>query len=326
MDKIKSRIAKTKENWQTFNGHDKIILFAVLGYLVIVSAFMVWHQEFFSPDRFFVFAFLGMLLLGRAWQFFWDWMPWILLILGYDYLRGLVPQISGRVHVHAMIYFDKLLFGVVPTIALQHRFFTDGHIRWYDQAAVILYFLHFVVPFLAAVVFWIIDRHIFKQYMAAMVVLSYAAFVTYFLFPAMPPWMAGQMGFLPPVAHIMDQVLAHFAHPVNLPTVYNYVGANLVAAVPSLHAAYPLMMALFMQKKWPKWGLLAFAYPFAMWFAVVYLGEHYVFDVVVGIIYTLSIFILVTDHGGARTRLKLLWLKLINAKPAGGLAVKEQLS
>ena len=67
-------------------------------------------QEFFSPDIFFVLAFIGMLAVGRAWQFAWDWAPAILLILGYDYLRGLVPKISGKVHVHAMIYFDRFLF------------------------------------------------------------------------------------------------------------------------------------------------------------------------------------------------------------------------
>ena len=287
--------------------NDKIILGTTLLYLGVITAFMVWHQQFFSLDRMFVFAFIGMLLIGRAWTFFQDWMPAILLLLGYDYLRGLVPAVSGRVHVHAMVLFDKVLFfGHVPTIVLQHWLFTSGHIHWYDQAAVILYFLHFAVPFMAGLVFWFMDRTFFKRFVASLVVLSYAAFVTYYIFPAMPPWMAAQQGFLPPVAHVMDQVLANFAHPVSLPTVYAYVGANLVAAVPSLHAGYALLTALFVNKKFKRYGWLAFLYPAGMFFAVVYLGEHYVFDIIAATAYVLVIYAFATNwHGiGTATKLK----------------------
>jgi len=286
-----------------FTGYDKLILAVAVVYMLGVSIYMVWHQAFFSPDRFFVFAFLGMVLLGRASTFVWDWTPPILLILGYDFLRGLVPHFITRTHIHIMIYFDRFIFGNVPTLILQHAFFVDGHIRWYDQVAVVLYFLHFVVPLLVALLFWFLDRKIFKQYMTAMVVLSYAAFITYIVFPAMPPWMAASQGFLPPVAHIMEQVLASFAHPVSLPTVYQYFGANLVAAVPSLHAAYPFMTALFFIKKFGRVGIPVLLYPVVMWFSIVYLGEHYVFDIVVAIFYTLSIFACIINWKQVKTKL-----------------------
>lgn len=313
---INSHLQNSKQKWKTAGSHDKIILIATLSYLTIISAFMVWHQEFFSPDRFFVFVFFGMLLVGKAWSFFWDWLPPILLIMGYEYLRGVVPHLITKVHIRAMIMFDTFIFHSVPTISLQHWLFKDGTIHWYDQAAVILYFLHFIVPLLAALVFWFLDKKIFKQYMASMIVLSYLAFVTYYIFPAMPPWMAAQQGFLPPVAHIMDQVLAHFAHPISLPTVYNYVGANLVAAVPSLHAAYPLMTALFFYKKFPRFGGLAFLYPLAMWFAIVYLGEHYVFDIVVAVVYVLSIYALITDWRGLTSKIKYIVARLFKTQVA----------
>lgn len=286
------------------------MLIAMLLYVALITAYMIWHQEFFSPDRFVVFAFLGMLVAGRAWMFLWDWLPPILLILGYDYVRGLVPDYITKVHIHVMIYFDKFIFGAVPTLTLQHLFFVDGRIRWYDNVAVIFYFAHFVVPLFLALVFWVIDRKMFKLYMLAMVILSYAAFITYFLFPAMPPWLASQQGFLPPVAHIMDQVLAHFARPISLPTVYQYMGANLVAAVPSLHAAYPFMAALFVNRKFPRWGKLFFLYPAIMWVSVIYLGEHYFFDIVVAVIYTLVIYVGVINWRGYRSRFKNWILKL----------------
>ncbi len=303
-----NKIHAARKKWQNIGTHDKIILLSALCYMIIISAFMVWHQEFFSPDRFFVFAFLAMLLLGRAWAFFWDWLPPMLLLLGYDYLRGLVPQISGKVHVHAMIYFDKFIFGSVPTNWLQQHFF-NGQIRWYDNVAVVLYSMHFITPLIVALVFWLLDRTYFKLYMTAMVVLSYLAFITYYLFPAMPPWMAAQQGFLPQVAQITSLTMANFAHPISLPTVYNYVGANLVAAVPSLHAAYPLMTALFVFKKFPRWGWTAFIYPLAMWLVVMYLGEHYFFDICVAIVYVVAVFAVIMEWNKIKSFFKWIFKK-----------------
>jgi membrane-associated phospholipid phosphatase len=68
---------------------------------------------------------------------------------------------------------------------------------------------------------------------------------------------------------------------------------NLVAAVPSLHAAYPLLMTLFVGAKLPKLVPLLTVYVLAVWMAIVYLGEHYVFDIVTGVIYAVLAYLLV---------------------------------
>ena len=296
------------------SNYRRFVLFSSLLYMGAVTVYMIWHQQFFSPDRFFVFAFLGMTVVGRGLEFLWDWLPPVLLILGYEYLRGIVPLLITKVHIHAMIYFDTAIFGTVPTLWLQQHFFASGSLHWYDFTAVTLYLLHFVVPLMVALFFWITDRSLFQKYMIAMVILSYLAFITYLLFPAMPPWMASQQGFLPNVAHIMDQVLQHFARPISLPTAYQYVGANLVAAVPSLHAAYPFMTALFLFHKFRRYGWLSFVYPAAMWISVLYLGEHYTFDITVAILYTLAIYAAVIDYKGIRTKITAMTLNLLRKR------------
>ena len=60
---------------------------------------------------------------------------------------------------------------------------------------------------------------------------------------------------------------------------------NQEAAIPSLHAAYPLLLLLFFWGAgwWARVGLGA--YVLAMAFALVYTGEHYVADVVIGWLY-----------------------------------------
>ena len=65
---------------------------------------------------------------------------------------------------------------------------------------------------------------------------------------------------------------------------------NPVAALPSLHAGYSFLIALFV---WKTIGagrarFLLFIYPLAMAFTLLYGGEHYVIDIVAGWLYTLA--------------------------------------
>ena len=64
--------------------------------------------------------------------------------------------------------------------------------------------------------------------------------------------------------------------------------------MPSLHAGYALLISLFLCRfvSW-RWRIALAAYPLLMGFALVYLGEHYVFDVLLGWAYALLAFLLV---------------------------------
>ena len=63
--------------------------------------------------------------------------------------------------------------------------------------------------------------------------------------------------------------------------------ANPVAAVPSLHAAYTLLFAIYLWRV-RRWAQpLLVAYVAAMAFALVYTAEHYVADILLGWGYTI---------------------------------------
>jgi membrane-associated phospholipid phosphatase len=66
---------------------------------------------------------------------------------------------------------------------------------------------------------------------------------------------------------------------------------NDSAAVPSLHAAYALLVTLFSLTLSRRWGLLAIPYTLGMWFAIVYFGEHYVSDAIIGALLALAVFL-----------------------------------
>lgn len=275
--------------------YHRTTLFLPVTYFLFISLFLIWHGKWFSPDQFFAVALLITLLLGRSKQFIHDWSVPVVLLLSYDYLRGLAPQLTQSANIYPMIKFDEVLFGSLPTNSLQSLFYSEGTISWYDYLGTALYMSHFIIPMVIGFIFWLKDRTIFKKYFLALLLLSYAAFITYVLFPAMPPWMASQQGIIPQVFKVMDKVFASFPRSIDLPSVYKFIGVNLVAAVPSLHAAYPVIIFLFVRQKFSSWSFLVLPYILGVWFGVVYFGEHYVFDIVIGVLYAVLAFSLVAN-------------------------------
>lgn len=156
----------------------------------------------------------------------------------------------------------------------------------------ILYFLHFPPPLFLAFYLWRSSLRYYWQFVIGFSILCLSGFVTYMLFPAAPPWWAAKEGYLPPVTKIMNQVLELFPQNMSISYLYTNLNPNPVAAMPSLHAAFPWLVFLTL---WQVFGRKAFwflPYCFALWFSIVYLGEHYIIDIVAGIIYATVSYVL----------------------------------
>jgi membrane-associated phospholipid phosphatase len=67
-------------------------------------------------------------------------------------------------------------------------------------------------------------------------------------------------------------------------------GSNPVAAMPSLHVAFAVLVAIVIGRRLrSRWRVLLALYPAAMGFTLVYCGEHYVLDLVAGTAYALAV-------------------------------------
>jgi membrane-associated phospholipid phosphatase len=99
--------------------------------------------------------------------------------------------------------------------------------------------------------------------------------------------MASELGYLAPTTRSIGVIWGHI--PIaNFNTLFARGSeySNQVAAVPSLHAAYTLLIALTLWPFAPRWGRVLLAlYPWAMAFALVYTAEHYFSDILLGWIY-----------------------------------------
>lgn len=105
----------------------------------------------------------------------------------------------------------------------------------------------------------------------------------YFALPTAPPWWASEHGDTKPeeVRRIMVEV-GEESWGRAWPTLYDTLGGNPWAAMPSLHFATSLMAALLLAEAGQMEGALGWSYAAALAFALVYLGEHYVIDLLAG--------------------------------------------
>jgi membrane-associated phospholipid phosphatase len=211
----------------------------------------------------------------------------VLIILAYESFRSVADKLNSHVNYYLAPHADKLLFGKLPTIYLQNWLW-KGHTSWYDVVLYIPYLLFFAIPLGLAILVWKTRDKYYWQVVGAYSLLFFAAFVTFLLFPAAPPWLASDNHYITHIVRVSSYVWASMGIQ-NFPSVYNHLSANPVAAVPSLHSACSTLFSMFIFKLYgKKWGVLSLVYPVLIYIGVVYEGEHYAFDVITGIIYALA--------------------------------------
>jgi membrane-associated phospholipid phosphatase len=198
-----------------------------------------------------------------------------------------VVGITRNVHYREPLLLEKAVFGFIPSEYLQELLYRDGQVSFVDIISVLAYCMHFLIPFGFACLLWFKDRNLYKVYSASFLVLTYAGLITFLLYPAAPPWLASLVGYTNGIKKIYNET-SKILNLVILPTLYYWINANTVAAIPSLHAAYPVLVAIFSVRLWSKKGWLVSLYPLATALSLVYLGEHYLIDVLMGVIYTLA--------------------------------------
>jgi hypothetical protein len=288
--------------------NDRLLLALVAGYIALLSALMIARGVSITPDVLLVALGLAAVLVGRGRLFVRDWIPFIGLFFAYELMRGYADNLGFSVHVADVLAVERALFGGnVPTAVLQAWLHPTTGVDLIAVVATIFYFLHFPLPIAVGFFLWLRRRRHYYDYVAALIVLSMAGFITYLLLPVAPPWYAAREGLLPGVIYLKDQGFTDLArffgfegHYLFSYTIYQ-INPNQVAAFPSLHAGYPFLAFLFARRAFGKVGWLMLVYAACVMFAIVYLADHYVVDIVGGIAYAAVAYWAVI-HGPDRLR------------------------
>lgn len=251
-------------------------------YFVLVVSLMVAFQVSPGWDMVAVLAAMGVVVIGRGQPFIRDWGPFLVILIAWEGMRDVANAFGQAVRSDSVIAVERALFGgVVPSVELQRIFF-DGTVRLHDYALTILYASHFVFPLAFAYLLWRGDRRIYYRFVITLLGVSFAAFLTFLLLPVAPPRLAFAYGEALPVTDIMGAVAGSVDWEVPSWMYRNLIG-NPVAAFPSMHAGYPFLVLLFLRERSWKWALAWAPVTAAIWFATVYLGHHYVVDVLGGV-------------------------------------------
>jgi PAP2 superfamily protein len=249
-----------------------------------------------------------------------DWLPFALVLVVYDLSRGAAALVGAHTLWQFQPRADRwLFFGTLPTVWLQERIKMPEP-PWWEVIISGIYMSFFVLPYVVAGVLWLRNRSDWAAFVRRFVALSFVALVVYIVLPAAPPWAAARCT-VADIARGPSSPQCMFGSPAGVPhggllgAMHNsqpgaqlfveristrgwgtlhlqsagallnsgQASVNLVAAIPSLHAAVTALISIFLWRRVrARWRPLLVAYPLAMAFVLVYSAEHFVVDILLG--------------------------------------------
>jgi membrane-associated phospholipid phosphatase len=198
-------------------------------------------------------------------------------------------KLRKRLRIDYPVRVDTWLgFGVPPTVRLQRALRDPPRVTGLDRLVLVVYG-SWIVPH--ALLAWLLLRH--DEYVPrAAGRLAAAYHLTtpfYYLLPTAPPWWAseeaGRMG--GEVERVRRHVLNSLAGRPR--QTEGEPAGNPWGSMPSDHIASAAITAMGLAELGPVYGAVGWSYVAAASFSVVYLGEHYLIDVLVGLALALGI-------------------------------------
>lgn len=196
-------------------------------------------------------------------------------------LRDYADQTGVRVQYGLPILIDRWIGGgSLPTAWLQARFHDPSRVSWIDRLMFVVYGCHLFALWLTGYALW--ERHVprFACFSLASGVSYLCALPMHFLAPTAPPWMAAREGLIEPVSRIFWSVGREIA-PRTIEAGISLTG-NDVAAMPSVHMAAAVLIAMALWELGTARRLIGLCYATAVFWSVVYGAEHYVADAIAG--------------------------------------------
>lgn len=267
--------------------NDKTILLIQFFFIMCFISINLFSGIFPSMEILFALCLLIFIWRSKDRKLLVALLPFCILILTFQSLRGFADNLSpSRIHITDLIAWEKLLFnGWIPAYVIQKYIPTLPGYHLISGLCNLLYIIHFVTPVLVAIFLWYKNNKGYWYFVGGITVITYVAFIVYYLFPAAPPWWATQYGYL------LDQ-------PVYLTSFFYYpalitnTGPNPVAAMPSLHMAYPTFIALMVNYYWPKKATIFYLLPIMVGFSTLLLGHHYIIDLIAGVVLSVVVFVI----------------------------------
>jgi hypothetical protein len=213
-----------------------------------------------------------------------------MFVLGHELPYDDPERAESRLRVGYPIRVDRLLGGgELPNVRVQRALAGLGRGNVVDRALSWVHWSWFFEPHAALTYILARDQEQFARAARQMSAVYDVGCILYAAVPTAPPWWASEEGHTDAeVRRIMVEV-GEEEWGKAWPVLYDVLGGNPWAAMPSLHFATSLMAALLLSEMGFREGAAGWAYAGTLGFALVYLGEHYVVDLLAGAALVLAI-------------------------------------
>jgi hypothetical protein len=206
-----------------------------------------------------------------------------MFVLGHELPYDDPEKAESRLSVGYPIRVDRVLGGgELPNVRLQRALGGLSNRNVINRALCWVHWSWFFEPHGSLTYILARDQEQFARAARQMSAVYDLGCILYAAVPTAPPWWASEEGYTDAkVRRIMVEV-GEEEWGKAWPVLYDVLGGNPWAAMPSLHFATSLMAALLLSEMGVREGIAGWAYAGTLGFALVYLGEHYVVDLLAG--------------------------------------------
>lgn len=206
----------------------------------------------------------------------------------YDSMRVFPNYLFNDVHVLQPYQLEKSIFGIAngEEILSPNEFFANNRSSFLDVLSGFFYINWVPIPLMFAVYLFFKNKYLLLQFFSTFLLVNLIGFTIYYLYPAAPPWYYKLYG-----NEVLFNTPGSCAGLANFDAFFNInlfhdiyeKNSNVFAAMPSLHASYPIIVLLYGIKQKIHLGIIIFVLFLAgIWFSAVYSGHHYIIDLLAG--------------------------------------------
>ncbi|RYZ40473.1 MAG: inositol phosphorylceramide synthase [Myxococcaceae bacterium] len=211
--------------------------------------------------------------------------------------QGLWLGVRGTIHTGDLWELERSLFPA-PNGMIWPEWWSHHPNTPLDLLCGFAYAAYLYEVFLVALWFFFKkDDHRFEALCWAFLVVNAIGVVIYLVYPAAPPWYVLQYGPGPANLAALPSPAgtARFDAFFGIQYFANFYSRNpnVFGAMPSLHAAYPLMMVLVLWYKGIAWRVGTSLFALLVAFSAVYLTHHYILDVLAGCVAAVVAYVVV---------------------------------
>ena len=212
----------------------------------------------------------------------------IIYAILYDSLRVWPNYDFNPVHIIEPFNLEKKLFGLNlnGTEVIPGEYLFTYKSDFQSILSGVFYLTWVPIPLLFAFYLYFKNKKLLIDFSFTFLLANLVGFVIYYLYPAAPPWYKLYHGtelnfsILGSAAGLLE-----FDKLIGSPLFENMYtrNSNVFAAVPSLHAAYPIVLFYFGLKNKVNWmSLVFFIDIIGIWYGAVYSLHHYIIDLLLG--------------------------------------------